>query len=190
MVDDIILSALNKYANEKLYPEEWDFAGLLQQMEQYFVPKGSVTVEELENLSRPEVQDKLKAIAVHLYDAREAEIGSDTMRQLEKAIMLRVVDSKWMDHLDAMDALKEGINLRAYGQKNPIVEYKFEAYEMFEEMIEAIKTTVVTFLYHIQITYSAPVQQAEDRLQEAQEVHEEAAVANGDAVQGAAEPNA
>lgn len=190
MVDDIILSALNKYANEKLYPEEWDFSGLLQQMEQYFVPKGSVTVEELENLSRPEVQDKLKAIAVHLYDAREAEIGSDTMRQLEKAIMLRVVDSKWMDHLDAMDALKEGINLRAYGQKNPIVEYKFEAYEMFEEMIEAIKTTVVTFLYHIQITYSAPVQQAEDRLQEAQEVHEEAAVANGDAVQGAAEPNA
>lgn len=190
MVDDIILSALNKYANEKLYPEEWDFAGLLQQMEQYFVPKGSVTVEELENLSRPEVQDKVKAIAVHLYDAREAEIGSDTMRQLEKAIMLRVVDSKWMDHLDAMDALKEGINLRAYGQKNPIVEYKFEAYEMFEEMIEAIKTTVVTFLYHIQITYSAPVQQAEDRLQEAQEVHEEAAVANGDAVQGAAEPNA
>ncbi|WP_288772467.1 preprotein translocase subunit SecA [uncultured Megasphaera sp.] len=190
MVDDIILSALNKYANEKLYPEEWDFAGLLQQMEQYFVSKGSVTVEELENLSRPEVQDKLKAIAVHLYDAREAEIGSDTMRQLEKAIMLRVVDSKWMDHLDAMDALKEGINLRAYGQKNPIVEYKFEAYEMFEEMIEAIKTTVVTFLYHIQITYSAPVQQAEDRLQEAQEVHEEAAVANGDAVQGAAEPNA
>lgn len=190
MVDDIILSALNKYANEKLYPEEWDFAGLLQQMEQYFVPKGSVTVEELENLSRLEVQDKLKAIAVHLYDAREAEIGSDTMRQLEKAIMLRVVDSKWMDHLDAMDALKEGINLRAYGQKNPIVEYKFEAYEMFEEMIEAIKTTVVTFLYHIQITYSAPVQQAEDRLQEAQEVHEEAAVANGDAVQGAAEPNA
>lgn len=190
MVDDIVLSALNKYANEKLYPEEWDFAGLLQQMEQYFVPKGSVTVEELENLSRPEVQDKLKAIAVQLYDAREAEIGSDTMRQLEKAIMLRVVDSKWMDHLDAMDALKEGINLRAYGQKNPIVEYKFEAYEMFEEMIEAIKTTVVTFLYHIQITYSAPVQQAEDRLQEAQEVHEEAAVANGDAVQGAAEPNA
>lgn len=190
MVDDIVLSALNKYANEKLYPEEWDFAGLLQQMEQYFVPKCSVTVEELENLSRPEVQDKLKAIAVHLYDAREAEIGSDTMRQLEKAIMLRVVDSKWMDHLDAMDALKEGINLRAYGQKNPIVEYKFEAYEMFEEMIEAIKTTVVTFLYHIQITYSAPVQQAEDRLQEAQEVHEEAAVANGDAVQGAAEPNA
>lgn len=173
MVDDIIVEGLDKYADEKLYPEEWDFAGLLQQIEQYFVPKGTTTVEELENLSRVEVHEKLKKIAEDLYDAREKEIGEQTMRELEKAIMLRVVDSKWMDHLDAMDALKEGINLRAYGQKNPLVEYKFEAYEMFEEMIESIKRTVVTFLYHIQVTYSAPVPQAEDHLQSAKEVHEE-----------------
>ena len=173
MVDDIILDGLDRYADEKLYPEEWDFAGLLAQMEQYFVPKGTVTVEELENLSRIEVQEKLKDIAVSLYDEREKEIGAETMRELEKAIMLRVVDSKWMDHLDAMDALKEGINLRAYGQKNPLVEYKFEAYEMFEEMIDSIKRTVITFLYHIQVTYSKPVPKAEDRLQGATEVHEE-----------------
>ena len=173
MVDDIILDGLDRYADEKLYPEEWDFAGLLAQMEQYFVPKGTVTVEELENLSRVEVQEKLKDIAVALYDEREKEISAETMRELEKAIMLRVVDSKWMDHLDAMDALKEGINLRAYGQKNPLVEYKFEAYEMFEEMIDSIKRTVITFLYHIQVTYSKPVPKAEDRLQGATEVHEE-----------------
>jgi preprotein translocase subunit SecA len=173
MVDDIIQSGLDKYADEKLYPEEWDFAGLLQQMEQYFVPKGATTVAELENLSRLEVQDKLKKIATDLYNEREAEIGEDTMHQLEKAVMLRVVDSKWMDHLDAMDALKEGINLRAYGQKNPLVEYKFEAYEMFEEMVDSIKHTVVTFLYHIQITYSKPVPQAEDHLKSATEVHQE-----------------
>ena len=173
MVDDIIHEGLDKYANEKLYPEEWDFAGLLSQMQQYFVPKNATSVEELENLSRVEVQDKLKQIAVDLYEERLKEIGEQTMKELEKAIMLRVVDSKWMDHLDAMDALKEGINLRAYGQKNPLVEYKFEAYEMFEEMIESIKRTVVTFLYHIQITYSKPVPQAEDHLQGAHEVHEE-----------------
>ena len=173
MVDDIIHEGLDKYADEKLYPEEWDFAGLLAQMQQYFVPKNATTVEELENLSRVEVQDKLKQIAVDLYDERLKEIGEQTMKELEKAIMLRVVDSKWMDHLDAMDALKEGINLRAYGQKNPLVEYKFEAYEMFEEMIDSIKRTVVTFLYHIQVTYSKPVPQAEDHLQGAHEVHEE-----------------
>ena len=164
MVDDIIHDGLDKYADEKLYPEEWDFAGLLAQMQQYFVPKNATTVEEL---------DKLKQIAVDLYDERLKEIGETTMKELEKAIMLRVVDSKWMDHLDAMDALKEGINLRAYGQKNPLVEYKFEAYEMFEEMIDSIKRTVVTFLYHIQVTYSKPVPQAEDHLQGAHEVHEE-----------------
>ncbi|WP_101913205.1 preprotein translocase subunit SecA [Megasphaera vaginalis (ex Bordigoni et al. 2020)] len=171
MVDDIILDGLARYANEKLYPEEWDFAGLLAQMEQYFVPRGTVTVEELENLSRVEVQDKLKKIAVDLYDSREEEIGAQTMRELEKAIMLRVVDSKWMEHLDAMDALKEGINLRAYGQKNPLVEYKFEAYEMFEEMVDSIKRTVITFLYHVQVTFNRPIPQAEDHLQGAKEVH-------------------
>ncbi|MGN0948069.1 MAG: preprotein translocase subunit SecA [Megasphaera sp.] len=173
MVDDIIREGLDKYADEKLYPEEWDFAGLLAQMQQYFVPKNATSVAELENLSRVEVQEKLKQIAVDLYDERLKEIGEQTMKELEKAILLRVVDSKWMDHLDAMDALKEGINLRAYGQKNPLVEYKFEAYEMFEEMIESIKRTVVTFLYHIQVTYSKPVPQAEDHLQGAHEVHEE-----------------
>lgn len=149
-------------------------------MEQYFVPKGATTVQELENLSRDEVQEKLKQIAVDLYNEREQTIGEETMRQLERAIMLRVVDNKWMDHLDAMDVLKEGINLRAYGQKNPLVEYKFEAYEMFEEMIDSIKRTVVTFLYHIQVTYNKPVPQAEDRLQGAQEVHEESKPVSAD----------
>ena len=175
MVSDIIDDGLAKYADEKLYPEEWDFAGLLTQMQQYFIPKDAVTSEELENMSRVEVKEKLYQIASDLYAAREEEVGSETMRELERAIMLRVVDSKWMDHLDAMDALKEGINLRAYGQKNPLVEYKFEAYEMFEEMVDSIKKTTVTFLYHIQITYSKQpdVPKVEDHLQGAKEVHDE-----------------
>ena len=183
MVDDIILSELDKYADEKLYPEEWDFAGLLAQMQQYFVPKHAVTVEELENMSRIEVQEKLKQIAVDLYNERFNEFGEETMKELEKAVMLRVVDSKWMDHLDAMDPLKEGINLRAYGQKNPLVEYKFEAYEMFSEMVESIKRTVITFLYHIQVTYSKPVPQAEDHLQGAHEVHEESKPVSAEDIQ-------
>ncbi len=187
MIDDIIMDGLSTYANEKLYPEEWDFAGLLGQMEQYFVPKGSLTVAELENLSRVEVQEKLTNLAVELYDKREEEIGSPTMRELEKAIMLRVVDSKWMDHLDAMDALKEGINLRAYGQKNPIVEYKFEAYEMFEEMVDSIKRTVVTFLYHVQVTFNRPVPPAESRLQGAKEIHPDVDAPGGVTVEDASE---
>ena len=101
--------------------------------------------------------------------------------------MLRVVDSKWMDHLDAMDALKEGINLRAYGQKNPIVEYKFEAYEMFEEMVDSIKRTVVTFLYHVQVTFNRPVPPAESRLQGAKEIHPDVDASGGVTVEDASE---
>ena len=132
MVDNIIEKGMETYADPKLYPEEWDFAGLLAQMQQYFVPKNATTVEELENLSRVEVQDKLKQIAVDLYDERLKEIGETTMKELEKAIMLRVVDSKWMDHIDAMTELRNGIGLRAYGQYDPVVEYKREGLDMFD----------------------------------------------------------
>ena len=85
-----------------------------------------------------EVEDKLKTCAHETYDSREKSIGSPMMRELEKAVMLKVVDSKWMEHLDDMDMLKEGIGLRSYGQRNPIVEYKVEAYDIFEEMQQAM----------------------------------------------------
>lgn len=76
------------------------------------------------------------------------------MRELEKAVMLKVVDSKWMEHLDDMDMLKEGIGLRSYGQRNPIVEYKVEAYDIFEEMQQAMMETIILYLYHIQIRFA------------------------------------
>ena len=76
------------------------------------------------------------------------------MRELEKAIMLKVVDAKWMEHLDDMDMLKEGINLRSYGQRNPIVEYKVEAFDMYEEMQHAMMETIILYLYHIQIRFT------------------------------------
>lgn len=76
------------------------------------------------------------------------------MRELEKAVMLKVVDSKWMEHLDDMDMLKEGISLRSYGQRNPIVEYKVEAFDIFEEMQQAMMETIILYLYHIQIRFT------------------------------------
>jgi preprotein translocase subunit SecA len=85
------------------------------------------------------------------WQAREEELGLENMRDLERFILLRVVDSKWMDHLDAMDQLRTGIGLRAYGQKDPLVEYKFEAYNMFQEMIDAIQEDVVRYLYKVRL---------------------------------------
>ena len=155
MVDTIIEKGMEKYADPKLYPEEWDFAGLLKYSEKYFLAPGDITLDEIEDMSREEVEDKLKTVAHETYEAREKSIGAPMMRELEKAVMLKVVDSKWMEHLDDMDMLKEGIGLRSYGQRNPIVEYKVEAYDIFEEMQQAMIETIVLYLYHIQIRFAS-----------------------------------
>lgn len=158
MVDELINHAMNTYADEKLYPEEWDLAGLIKYCEKYFLVPGEITVEQIEDMSREEIQKLLVKTAHDTYESREKSIGSELMRELEKAVMLKVVDAKWMEHLDNMDVLKEGINLRSYGQRNPIVEYKVEAFDMFEEMEHIIMETIILYMYHIQIRVTEPVQ--------------------------------
>lgn len=154
MVDSLIQRGLDAYADAKLYPEEWDFEGLLKYCEKYFLAPGEVKLEDIEEMSREDIQKKLVELAHATYDAREESIGKEMMRELEKAVMLKVVDSKWMEHLDDMDMLKEGIGLRSYGQRNPIVEYKVEAFDIFEEMQHAMMETIVLYLYHIQIQFT------------------------------------
>lgn len=154
MVDTLINEGLDTYANAKLYPEEWDYGALLKYCEKYFLAPGEIKLEDIEDLSREEVEEKLKKCAHDTYDAREASVGPLMMRELEKAIMLKVVDAKWMEHLDDMDMLKEGISLRSYGQRNPIVEYKVEAFDMYEEMQHAMMETIILYLYHIQIRFT------------------------------------
>ncbi len=168
MVDTLINEGLDTYANAKLYPEEWDFAGLLKYCEKYFLAPGEIKLEDIEDLSREEVKEKLEKCAHDTYDAREASIGSLMMRELEKAIMLKVVDSKWMEHLDDMDMLKEGINLRSYGQRNPIVEYKVEAFDMYEEMQHAMMETIILYLYHIQIRFTNEAEEQKTIQQESE----------------------
>ena len=109
MADMLINHGLETYANPKLYPEEWDFDALIKYCEKYFLAPGEVKLDEIENMSREEIGRKLMDIAHETYEAREKSIGSSMMRELEKAVMLKVVDSKWMEHLDDMDMLKEGI---------------------------------------------------------------------------------
>lgn len=195
MVDSIIEKGMETYADPKLYPEEWDFAGLLKYAEKYFLAPGDLKLEEIEDMSREEVEDKLKTMAHETYNAREESIGSPMMRELEKAVMLKVVDSKWMEHLDDMDMLKEGISLRSYGQRNPIVEYKVEAFDIFEEMQQAMMETIILYLYHIQIRFTTDPEEgahlekpeapaAEDHLKEAEEHYVDD---NGDAETEAAE---
>ncbi|MBQ9377524.1 MAG: SEC-C domain-containing protein, partial [Schwartzia sp.] len=170
MVHEIIKSELNQYANEKLYPEEWTLDGLIEDAESIYAPKGARVKEELEAMSRDELSESLVKLAEDSYAAREAEFTPGIMRELEKVVMLRVVDNKWMEHLDHMDMLRQGINLRAYGQRNPLVEYKIEGYNMFEEMIHQIQTDIARLMYRVSVV-TEERRQVEDRLATAQASH-------------------
>ena len=166
MINQMIDQYMDLYANEKLYPEDWDVNSLAESCTNLFAPKGRLVPEELEKFSRDELKDELYSVAKEAYDLREAMFGADGMRELEKVVMLKVVDSKWIEHLDHMDMLREGITLRAYGQRDPLIEYKIEAFDMFERMIANIQEEIARTVFQVNI-----VVQPEDHLKDAKEVH-------------------
>ena len=166
MIEKLIDRGMDLYANEKAHPEDWDYDALIEYAVDLFAAAGSLSRTELETMSREEIREDLLDAAAENYDRRELLFGADNMRELEKVVMLRVVDTKWMDHLDAMDMLRQGIGLRAYGQKDPLIEYKIEAFDMFGQMIEHIQEDIVRYIYRVNI-----VTQAEDRLAQATTSH-------------------
>ena len=173
MIDKLVTEAVDTYADEKLYPEEWDYEGLHKHLSQYFLTSELMSTEEMEEYTRQELDERLHEIAHSEYQERVDLLGEAMFSQLEKAIMLRVVDSKWMEHLDNMDMLREGIGLRAYGQKNPLVEYKFEAYDMFQHMIESIQDETIMALYKIRAQLIQEIEEPVDHLEGAQPHHED-----------------
>ena len=173
MIDKLVTEAVDTYADEKLYPEEWDYEGLHKHLSQYFLTSELMSTEEMEEYTRQELDERLHEIAHSEYQDRVDLLGEAMFGQLEKAIMLRIVDSKWMEHLDNMDMLREGIGLRAYGQKNPLVEYKFEAYDMFQHMIESIQDETIMALYKIRAQLIQEIEQPVDHLEGAQPHHED-----------------
>ena len=173
MIDKLVTEAVDAYADEKLYPEEWDYEGLHKHLSQYFLTSEIMSTEEMEEYTRQELDERLHEIAHSEYQDRIDLLGDAMFSQLEKAIMLRVVDSKWMEHLDNMDMLREGIGLRAYGQKNPLVEYKFEAFDMFQNMIAAIQDETIMALYKIRAQLIQEIEEPVDHLEGAQPHHED-----------------
>ena len=171
MVERIIDDQMDRYANEKLYPEEWTLDGLIKEAEDVYAPKGSLVKSELEAMSRDELKEKLYKVAKDNYAQREQLFGSDVMRNLERIIMLKVLDNKWMEHLDHMDMLREGIGLRSWGQRNPLVEYKIEGHDMFQAMIDTIQEDIVKLMYRVNVVTEQP--QPEDRLKNATVNHGE-----------------
>jgi len=181
MMEEVAGQAVTAFAPEGVYPEEWNYEGLSEYMTQ-ILPGEKWTVEDLEerlgkkrdDFRREDLRRLFLNEMEQAYAAREAELGAETMREIERVLMLRIVDEKWMDHLDAMDQLREGVGLRAYGQKDPLVEYKFESFDMFQNMIASIQEETVKKLFRVRVV---PPQQAERR-----QVKENLYAAGGDGV--------
>lgn len=157
MIEQIIDEGMERFTNEKVYPEDWDTEEMEEYCKEYFLPAGRLTAEMMSKLSFIELREELLKIAHDIYAEREAIFGEQNMRELEKVVMLKVVDGKWMEHLDNMDIMREGISLRAYGQRDPLVEYKIEAFDMFHAMIKRIQHEVVRFIFRV--TIAEPVEE-------------------------------
>ena len=153
MIQSIVDKTVDLYTGESELPEDWDMKALSEQLNA-IIPIGFVSIKEenKEGYTKEKLKDALNTLAVKLYEMKEQEIGEEErMRELERVIMLKVIDSKWMDHIDDMDQMRQGIGLHAYAQRDPIQEYKFVSYDMFEELNQNIVTDTIRTLYRVRI---------------------------------------
>lgn len=155
MIRDVVYSVVDSHISGIAEEFEKELENLITFLEDIYLPKDYVTVEQLSKLTNEEIKEKLLTIAQNMYIDKEEDFGTEQMREIERVILLRVVDTKWMDHIDNMDHLKQGIGLRAYKQQDPVQAYQFEGSQMFEEMIYNIKVDTIKYLFRVQIQ-SAP----------------------------------
>ena len=155
MIDKTIDKVLSYYIPEGSYPESWDLKALEERFVNIFHPDKKVEVGNVEDLTKESLKEIIKNEALRLYDEKEKLVGEERMRELERIILLQVVDSKWMDHIDAMDQLRQGIGLRAIGQEDPVRAYQIEGFEMFDEMIQSIQEETLNYIYGFQVRIEA-----------------------------------
>ncbi|MBU2622538.1 MAG: preprotein translocase subunit SecA [Proteobacteria bacterium] len=153
MVRDKAEEIAFSFADEKVPPDEWDIKGLSEAVfKQFNFRVKNLSGEELEEMTKEGLEQFINDEAMAVYNEKEALVGSDGFRHLERVVMLQTVDGMWKDHLLSMDHLKEGIGLRGYAQQNPLIVYKKEGFELFQDMISRVKEEIVNILFRIQIS--------------------------------------
>ena len=168
MIEGIVDRAVDSHMNDEQLPEEWDMHAFSETLSAV-IPVGKVNIKDdaMQQMTKEKLAESLKKLAVQMYELKEKEIGQgqpegvERMRELERLVMLRVIDQKWMDHIDDMDRMRQGIGLHAYAQRDPLTEYKFTAYDMFDEMSEHIQDETLRILYRVRI--QTEVKQEEPR---------------------------
>jgi preprotein translocase subunit SecA len=162
MIDDLVDDVAGEFYQDRLDSAEWDWDGFKTRMGELFHHVPDWPEDELVGLKQEPFTEKILGFVRDAYKTQDEANGPDTQRQLEKLILLQIVDSQWKDHLLSMDYLKEGIGLRGYGQKNPLNEYKREGFEMFGHMVEAVKSQIVSSLMRVRVVREDDVEKLEE----------------------------
>ncbi|MEW6059171.1 MAG: SEC-C metal-binding domain-containing protein, partial [Actinomycetota bacterium] len=150
MVTEVVEQTVASHVGEKAFSEEWDLDGLVAALGELYPSRlRKRDLEETANAA--ELTELVLADALELYEQKERQLGSEVMRELERMVLLNITDTKWREHLYEMDYLQEGIHLRAYGQKDPLTEYRREAYTMFEELTQGIRQEFVRYVYRVEL---------------------------------------
>jgi len=149
LIHRVTVDAVDNFCAEGTEPESWELEGLFNYLNTMYLPKGILAVDTLRNMTKDQLKAQLIEIAEGIYARKEADMGEEVMRELERIVLLRVVDTKWMDHIDAMDQLRQGINIRAFGNDDPVRAYSNEGFEMYEAMNGAIQEETVRLVYHV-----------------------------------------
>ena len=150
MIDSLADAIVDKFCPEKTYQEEWDIKGLKEKIQQQFAADINIE-EEISKIDNAKMKNLIKDMARRIYEMKESMLPEEEFRELERVILLQVVDSKWMDHIDSMDQLRQGMGLRAIGQEDPVRAYQIEGFDMFDAMTESIKEETVRYLMSFQI---------------------------------------
>lgn len=153
MIDGLISNTVNQYINEETERDQWNLVGLRDYFLGWITDDNDLDYEpeELERLTVKDIVEQLTEKVKTLYAAKEEEYGAEVMRELERVVLLKVVDTKWMAHIDDMNELKKGIGLRAYGQQNPVVEYRYEGFQMYDEMVASIQEDTIRMLLTVRL---------------------------------------
>jgi len=151
MIKSVIEKNVHSYAPAEESPENWNLKGFVHFINANLLPENDITIDDLTGKEPEEMIDLIYAKAIEHYNEKEEQLGPEKMREFEKVILLRTVDSKWTDHIDAMDQLRQGIHLRAYGQNDPLREYQAEGFAMFEAMVDSIEDDVAKYIMKAEI---------------------------------------
>jgi preprotein translocase subunit SecA len=151
IIERLVSAQVGAICTKDVHPQEWDLDLLVEVLSQVIPAMGEVEPESLQGLPATEIVERLVGAALQAYERRETELGAEVLRQVERFILLQTIDRKWIDHLYNMDALREGIGLRAYAQVSPLIEYQREGYQMFQATLQAIQEETVRALFHIQV---------------------------------------